>query len=709
MIGVRLAPGRVRVLAMLVAALLATPLLGAYAQEEIPVQVRAEYVRYDEARGLVYARGGVVITYQDVILRADEVLLDLNELELVARGNVVLEESGQVVTAEQLTYNFRTRFGSMDAAETRWRDPLVLDPIHIRAGRIEGNINQRICITNAEVSTCDLDDPQTPYKITADHVELIPQDKLVLRGASLHLFGWKVFTLPVIVIFLREPRQQRVFPVVGYNEAEGWFVKMTTTYFVNDSHYGFIYTDWMERIGFGAGVEHIWRYAEGDGNYFLYLLPNRQTGGTDHRARLQHRHNFGGGFAAGIFLDYFQRNFGGGRSASAFFGSLDAVYADAVQTANLFVSYGADDFGTEPNEAFAARLTYDRQILPGLRGRIDVPYSQLRIPDSPADQESTPRLDLVYFGPGYTLRLTAEHRFDLDGPAYAGDNFYSLSRLPEIVYSPFAQPLRLGDVSLLAQFNAGLGLFQEHNVPLTGGALGTVSAVRLDGQVIVAGTHRIADRTTTDVRLNGRLSYYSTGDLRGIFGGTVGVSHGFTDSLTARLTYNYQDNFGRTPFLFDRDVTRLHNVQFGLSYREATLAAELTGGYNFLAGRADALTLRVEWLPQPNWIVNFASSVDPNTWTVGSVEGSLRARLSEQWEVAYRAIYVPTTGTLLHDFVQATYYQDCWAASLTYLGSRQELWLEVWLTAFPRARGAVGLGQTGILFQQPFLPPGPLR
>jgi hypothetical protein len=33
------------------------------------------------------------------------------------------------------------------------------------------------------------------------------------------------------------------------------------------------------------------------------------------------------------------------------------------------------------------------------------------------------------------------------------------------------------------------------------------------------------------------------------------------------------------------------------------------------------------------------------------------------------------------------------------------MWLEAWLTALPQYPGAVGVGQTGVLFQQPLLPP----
>ncbi|MDQ7801807.1 MAG: hypothetical protein QN144_13380, partial [Armatimonadota bacterium] len=331
---------RSRWLAVLLAALLFVP--PAAGQEEVPVRVRARYLRVDRARQVAVARGDVVVTFQDVVLRADEVTLHLEELELVASGNVVLEEAGQRLAARHLTYNLRTGFGSLDGAETRYLSPRLRDPVHLRAAKLVGNINQRVEARKCQVTTCDLDDPQVPYKLEAEEAELVPQDRLVLRRVSLYLFGRRVLTLPYFVVFLREPRQQRVVPVVGWNETEGWFVKTSTTYWLSDEHYGFLYLDWMERIGTGGGAEHIWKYPGGEGDYFLYVLGNRPAAGHDYRVRLAHRHDFGGGLAAGLFFDLFRRDSPLVPQTNVYT-TLDALYRDPGQLANLFLLYTSSE------------------------------------------------------------------------------------------------------------------------------------------------------------------------------------------------------------------------------------------------------------------------------------------------------------------------------------------------------------------------------
>ncbi|MCS7174090.1 MAG: hypothetical protein N0A24_12155 [Armatimonadetes bacterium] len=694
---------RISLLATLLALALVAPASPQEDQGEgVPIRVRADYLRYDRARQVVSARGNVVVEYQELTLRAEEVLLELEPMELVARGRVVLESAGQVVTAEQLTYNLRTRLGSLEVAETRWRDPLVRDPIHIRAGRMEGNPEQRMCFYDAEVTTCDLDDPGAPYRLAAREIEFIPQDRVVMREVSLYLFGVKVLTLPFFLLFLREPRQTRILPLVGYSEEEGFFIKMTTTYFLSDEHLGFVYTDWMERIGFGGGVEHLWRYSRGQGNYFVYFLQNRKVAGSDLRLRLQHRHDFGGGLAVGAFYDEFRRQLADGSLTRSLYASLDAVYSDPVQSANLFAAYTRND----TPQGFAgdflnALFQYNRTLAPNLTARLQIPTSQRGGP-SFTDLEATPRLELTYTRPGYTLQLVAEQRVDLEGEAYPGDLVPSVSRLPELLYTGFPQSLRLGSVNLSLQLQGSMGYYVETTPSGTG--MLSLPAGRLDVQAVLSGTHTLSPQTSANLQLSLRTSYYTTGNLRALVFGSLGVSQQIGPQLLGRLTYTYKDVAGDTPFQFDRDPTRINTLQARLTYQAPTLTADLAIPYNFLRALPDPVVLQVQWLPLPGWTLAAAAQYDLTLGSLATVEAQVRARLSDQWEVVYTGRYAALSGQIFHDTIQLNYYQQCWAASATYRGADQAVWLEAWLTAFPQAVGAVGVGQTGILFPQPLLP-----
>lgn len=698
--GHRLSKGFARAWVLLAVVLLSLPAL---AQEA--VRVRAAYLFVDRARQVAVARGDVVVTYGELILRAQEVELNLDSLELVASGGVTLEEAGQVVSAGSLTYNLRTRFGSLTQAETRWASPRPQDPLHLRADRLEGNLNQRATGRICQVTTCDLNDPRMPYKLEAEEFELVPQDRLVLRRVSLYLFGRKVLTLPYFVVFLREPRQQRIFPVVGWNETEGWFIKTATTYELSEEHLGFVYLDWMERIGNGVGFEHLWKYGAGEGNYFVYVLGNRPVSGTDYRLRLAHRHDFGGGLGVGAFVDLHRRDSPLAPFTNLYL-TLDTLYRDPDGSLGTFVSYSSSQQPGFHSDSLQVRASYDRLLDPTSRLRVELPFSQMLAQPS-RDLELVPRVDYLHFGPGYTLQATLEHRLDLDGDSYPFDTYYTLSRLPELTYTFLAQPLQLGSVTLNTQLTAGLGLFGERNV-FRDGQLGDLWVVRLDAQALAFAYHPVGPQTAADLRSVTRLSYYTTGQAQLVVTTTLGIQHQWTPELASRLSHTYYDRAGNSPFQFDQDPTRLNLLQLQTTYRTANLEADLQGGWNFLVDRPELVTLRARWLPALGWSVDLATSYDPNVGQLGAVELQLQARLSDQWEFLYRGSYLPA-GQFQHDRFQLTYLQYCWAARLSYLASRQEVWLEAWLTALPQYTGAVGLGQSGVLFQQPFLPPSPTR
>jgi hypothetical protein len=112
-------------------------------------------------------------------------------------------------------------------------------------------------------------------------------------------------------------------------------------------------------------------------------------------------------------------------------------------------------------------------------------------------------------------------------------------------------------------------------------------------------------------------------------------------------------------------------------------------------------------VPRPDWTVALAASYSPTLGRLERVEASLDLHLNPQWQVQYLGFYDGVTGQVVHDRLTVTrLFCDCLAVSLSYLGARGEIWLETWLTAIPWGRGRIGLGQRGLLFDQPLPFPG---
>lgn len=668
--------------------------------DEVPVRIRADAFRYDRRTRVLVATGNVVLTFEDVTIHSDALIANLETGEVTAEGGVRLRVATQEATADLLTYNLRTRLGTMHRARAQVTSPMVLGPVHLRAQRLEGVLDRTVSIRQGFVTTCDPDDPL--LYLTADEIAVSLNDKVVGRRVSLWLAGRRILTLPAFIIFLRERQETRFFPVVGYSPAEGWFVKTRTTYFVNEAHWGVVLADYMERLGIGLGVEHVYRLAggRGQGTALVYRLANRQTDGTDWRAIFNHAQELTPALRLGLFGDYTLRAPGGTPAPPAtsdLFTALDLSHRTPRSTTFVYTTYSSTSLG--PTHTLTGTLVHSQSLSPELGGEVVLTFTRAA-GTAGVDDELLPRVALRHVRPGFSAALVAETRWDLDGEAFSADQRYTLERLPELTVA--LAPLPLGRSPFILQVEGGVGRFREHDV--TPSSL--TDAVRADALLTLSGPLPVGGGTLF-LRAFGRTSWYTTGDLRLFTGGRAEYLRPFSPALELRGAYTTQGVAGRSPFLFDQIAGTFSIGEASLTYRTPGLFARASVTYDFLTRQPGSVVAQAVAVPRPDWTVALAASFSPTLGRLERVEASLDLRLSPQWQVQYLGFYDGVTGQVLHDRLTVTrIFCDCLAVSLSYLGVRGEIWLETWLTAIPWGRGRIGLGQSGLLFDQPLPFPG---
>ncbi|MDQ7830012.1 MAG: LptA/OstA family protein [Armatimonadota bacterium] len=667
---------------------------------EVPVLIRADAFRYDRRTRVLVATGNVVLTFEDVTIDAHALVANLETGEVTAEGHVRLRVGAQEATAELLTYNLRTRLGVLHQARARVTSPMVLGPVHLRAQRLEGVLDRTVSIREGFVTTCDPDVPLV--FLTADEIAVFLNDKVVGRRASLWIAGQRVVTLPSFIIFLRERQATRFFPVVGYSPVEGWFVKTHTTYFLNEGHWGFVLADYMERLGTGLGVEHAYRLSggRGQGTALVYRLANRQTGGTDWRVVVNHAQDLAPALRLNLFGDYTHRAPGGTPSPPAtsdLFTALDLSHRTTGATTFLYATYSSTSVG--PAQGLTGTLVHSQALSPEMSGEAVLTFTRAA-GTAGVDDELLPRLVLRHFRPGFSASLVAETRWDLDGDVFPADQHYTLERLPELTVT--LAPFALGRSPFVLQVEGGLGRFREQNV--TPSSL--TDAVRADALLTLSGPVP-AGGGTLFLRAFGRASWYTTGDLRLFTGGRAEYVRPLGPTLELRGAYTTQEVAGQSPFLFDQIAGPLSIGEASLTYRAPGLFVRALATYDFLTRQPGSVVAQAVALPRPEWTVALAASYSPMLGRLERAEASLDLRLSPQWQVQYLGLYDGFTGQVFHDRLTVTrVFCDCLAVSLSYLGVRGEIWLEAWLTAIPWGRGRIGLGQSGLLFDQPLAFPG---
>ncbi|MBO1058866.1 MAG: DUF3769 domain-containing protein, partial [Dolichospermum sp. JUN01] len=78
------------------------------------IEVIADRQEYDEQRRIVIAQGNVVVRFNEAVIDADSLHINLDNLIAVGEGNVALTRGNQVLQGQRFTYNFIQDNGELE-------------------------------------------------------------------------------------------------------------------------------------------------------------------------------------------------------------------------------------------------------------------------------------------------------------------------------------------------------------------------------------------------------------------------------------------------------------------------------------------------------------------------------------------------------------------------------------------------------------------
>ena len=127
--------------------------------------------------------------------------------------------------------------------------------VHFRADDLHTDPDGTGHGTNAFLSTCE--NARAGYHLTGKTLTYYPGDKIVISKVVLWLGAAAVFYLPRVVIPLRtiddETQRPQFFPEMGYDQAEGFWVKMRLAFGKDKYYYGYYRVDYFTKVGLGLG------------------------------------------------------------------------------------------------------------------------------------------------------------------------------------------------------------------------------------------------------------------------------------------------------------------------------------------------------------------------------------------------------------------------------------------------------------------------
>jgi LPS-assembly protein len=248
--------------------------------------------------------GGVTITYQDIKLTAYKVTYNFRTKDVVAEGNVIIDQGPTRVTATQAMYNLDSKAGTFFNA-TGTMDPAM----YFSGDRIEKVDEKTWRLTNGIFTSCDLDRPAWSFHV--GHADITMDDYARMRDISFRARGLPVFWAPRLIWPTKRDRSQGfLIPRARFTDRFG--ARLENGYFIpiGESADATVFADVSTKNYFGGGVDL--RYVPSEnvklGDFRARFVNNAPEKRVEWKYQFQHaQENLPGGFRGVVDIQDFSR------------------------------------------------------------------------------------------------------------------------------------------------------------------------------------------------------------------------------------------------------------------------------------------------------------------------------------------------------------------------------------------------------------------
>lgn len=727
--------------------------------EEVFVNLKAMSLKYEEEGRIVTAVGSVEVRLKDFIIKSDIAKVNVDTGIATAEGNVVISSERYTAYSDIASYNASTEVTTLRNFSTVLVPEGIKGKVFIKAEVVD-DLEEFTSGSEGDITTCDYDEPH--YHIRARKFEYYPEDKIVGYSVTFYIGKVPVMWMPYFVYSLKRERASNM-PIFGHNEVEGDFIKTSWDYFINNSAYGVVYLDLMEKKGFGHGFEHEYKLDRfNEGRFYIYHLNEQDTHITDWVAKLDHTVKFNKN--TNLFLSHNYSNIylipsgrmdqtrskiefthAKERRVNVGFNYLDDRYGH-YQNYNFKVRHRFKDFdsnyllninrGTNPPRwsRLHQRVTHKQPFL-FENSTFSTTFNYYKNATGeafPSDMRLQPEIVINQKGDSYNLRVKENWYIDLDGDTYLADqNDEYLERQPEVECA--FKPIDVSGFSV--SNNVGWARFHEAKYVESLGGVRHFTTNRYKLGADVTRTDKFPLGTT--ITLSGGLDQflYGPGDSRYAFreGATVRTELG--GFFRNNINYKRGISEGNSPFFFDSVGNNYNNIKDTITlYYLDKVVWVVDGGYNFqtekyfdlltnltvkpnerlrlyLASGYDIenqryrdLVTGTHIIPFPGITGDINSVHDLNSGTLKSADSLFDLEIGDhwtnRWHIRVGNVYDFFTKRFLLRELMIVKDLHCWEVKFIYSDYRKQYMFSFVLKAFPEQ--PFGWSTTGGFFFEGF-------
>lgn len=221
-----------------------------------------------------HGTGHVEVLYQDIKITCDEVRLDTESMEVLAKGNVIMDQGPRRFTASEVHYNLRTKVGEFLDATGQ-----VAPEYYFTGEQVEKLDETHFRLRNATFTSC-APEPRPPWRFRIRRATIEEEGYGSFHGVSLQVKGFPVFYLPYLLWPVKTERTAGLMvPTFGYSNRRGTYLGNALYLPLGRSYDTTFYLDTYSQGWVGLGNE--WRWApkaRAKGDVTFYTIRDQDTG-----------------------------------------------------------------------------------------------------------------------------------------------------------------------------------------------------------------------------------------------------------------------------------------------------------------------------------------------------------------------------------------------------------------------------------------------
>ncbi len=645
-------------------------------------KINAEKVT--QKNGVITASGNARAELGTRVVTADTITYDTFKEIITAEGNAVVTEPEGSIKANHAIINTATGESSFDRTSGWYyvedvENPGLKTKVFFWADSITKK-GETVLAHKGIISTCDLPLPQLHYHFAFETAEIYPEDEIIINKAKLKLKNTTIFKYNKLRLPLDDKRgllgrRQKLFPTIGHNTTDGWYIKNELEYelFKNPL---FIQTDWYQKTGIGYGFKYPFQFDNGKiwGEIKGYnLSPSSSATVTEDISENQQVRTIGRKEFSGT-VNY---RFDNGMTVNLTKGFYQYAYvqnpAVKVNATNFSITqttpgeaysyiYSKIDLNSYKNESHKA--DYGIRVSDNWKLRTGVYHSTISNPLTQPQRLTNFYTDAEYSDLYLGGLLSYRHS--------TNKNVYFMNKEPEA--SLYSKNLYYNDVPLKAEVTAGRYTEYPSGLSMSRASfyLG-VEPYTLD----------LTSSTKWDFTGGIKQSFLDDTSAKYTLKTETGLTQDFGSAASLGAKWYFQDSKGFSPFLDD----------YQASYNILTAKAEIApsdkfklniiGGYDYIAKSPTSLigVLDIKPAERVNWMLGSNYNMDKHNFT--SFTSDLSVDLGNGYKFEDWAVYNASTHRLTYHDIGISKDSHDFYTKLIYRSQQKEILFQFYLKAFP--------------------------